>query len=122
MLMTIMPFLDKHEKSTFKRMSVVPVGKGTVVLGKIIPQLIISYIQITVLFLFGFVVFGVRIGNAGAFAIVTFALSMTIARLGTLLASPLRSRNQAGGISTIISITLGALGGTMLPAWISRRG
>ena len=66
----------------------------------------------------GWLVFDLHIGDPSAFMLVSLATALAACGLGVLVASLGRSEAQIDTLSLFLSITLAALGGLMVPAYI----
>ncbi|MHA0857373.1 ABC transporter permease [Paenibacillus sp. CMAA1364] len=112
-------FIYERNEGTFRRILSAPVNKLNLFLGKMIPNYLIGLMQTVVMFGFGHFVFGMSLGDS-PFGLIFISLSMIWASttLGMLIASLVRTESQVTGLSVLIVLTLGALGGTMVPLFI----
>jgi ABC-2 type transport system permease protein len=75
------------------------------------------------MFLWGRVAFGLPLfSHVPGFAIMTIFTAAAAAALGLVLASLARSRAQLSGFSTILILTMSALGGSMFPRFLMSEG
>lgn len=75
--------------------------------------------QLTVMFLWGRVAFGLPLfSHVPGFVVMTVATAGAAAALGLVLATLARSRAQLSGFSTILILTMSALGGSMFPRFL----
>jgi ABC-2 type transport system permease protein len=80
---------------------------------------LLGVLQITVMFTWGMLVFKLDLlGHLPGFAIMTAATAAAAAGFGLVLATLCRSRQQLSGISTIVILTMSALGGSMFPRFL----
>ena len=71
------------------------------------------------MFLWGTVAFGLPLfSHLGGFAVMTLVTSAAAAALALMLASVAKSRAQLSGFSTILILTMSALGGSMFPRFL----
>jgi ABC-2 type transport system permease protein len=70
------------------------------------------------MFAVGVVFFDLRLGNIPALILVSLALSAAANGLGLLVATIGRTEAQVNGLSVLLAITLSALGGMMVPAFV----
>jgi ABC-2 type transport system permease protein len=70
------------------------------------------------MFAVGVIFFGMKLGNLPALVLVSIALALAANGLGLLVASLGKTEAQVNGLSVFLAITLGALGGMMVPAYI----
>jgi ABC-2 type transport system permease protein len=75
--------------------------------------------QLTVMFLWGRVAFGLPLfEHIPGFVVMTVATAAAAAALGLVLATLARTRAQLSGFSTILILTMSALGGSMFPRFL----
>jgi ABC-2 type transport system permease protein len=75
--------------------------------------------QLCVMFLWGRVAFGLPLfSHLPGFIVMTAATAAAAAALALVLASIARSRAQLSGFSTILILTMSALGGSMFPRFL----
>jgi ABC-2 type transport system permease protein len=75
--------------------------------------------QITVMFLWGWAVFQLDLfGHLPGFAIMTALTASAAAGFGLVLATLCRTRQQLGGMATLIILIMSALGGSMFPRFL----
>jgi ABC-2 type transport system permease protein len=101
---------------TFRRLHSMPVSRVTVFTGKMLAAFGVGVVQMTLLFAFGFVVFGLRLGDQPLGLIpVTLGVVAAATGLGVLVAGFARTDQQATAFGTLIVLTMAALGGSMVP-------
>ncbi len=87
--------------------------------GKWVFLALIGAARLTVMFLWGRVAFGLPLfSHLPGFFIMTGVTAAAAAALGLLLASVARTRAQLSGFSTILILTMSALGGSMFPRFL----
>ena len=111
-------FLQEKNDGTFQRILTAPLSKTALVIGKLLPYYLVNLIQIALMFSVGVVFFGLRLGNLPALILVSLALSAAANGLGLLVAALGRTEAQVNGLSVLLAITLSALGGMMVPAFV----
>ncbi|MBI3742286.1 MAG: ABC transporter permease [Chloroflexi bacterium] len=111
--------LTEKRAGTFRRLMVAPISKPAILAGKLIPNFLMGVIQLTVMFTIGHFVFGMKLGNdLFALALISAAVALAATGLGILVAAVARSEEQIGGLTTLVILTLCALGGTMVPLFV----
>ena len=76
-------------------------------------------LQLTVMFAWGSLVFGLPLfSHLPGFFVMTIVTAGAAAALGLVLATLARSREQLSGFSTILVLTMSALGGSMFPRFL----
>jgi len=111
--------LDEVEAGTLERVLSTRAGMGGVLLGKWIFLTLMGSLQLLVMFLWGFAVFGLPLfDHLGGFAVMTLCTAAAGASLGLVLATIARTRAQLSAFSTILILTMSALGGSMFPRFL----
>lgn len=111
--------LEEEESGTLGRLIGSRAGMGGVLLGKWIYLWLMGAMQLTVMFIWGAVVFHLPLmSHIPGFITMTFVTAGAAAAFGMVLATACRTRQQLGGISTIVILTMSALGGSMFPRFL----
>ena len=115
--------LDEAETGTLERLLSTNIGMTGVLVGKWILLALIGCLQLTVMFLWGRVAFGLPLfSHLPGFTVMTLFTAAAAAALGLVLASLAKSRAQLSGFSTILILTMSALGGSMFPRFLMSEG
>lgn len=115
--------LDEAETGTLERLLSTNIGMAGVLTGKWLLLALIGCLQLTVMFLWGRLVFGLPLfSHLPGFAVMTIVTAGAAAALGLVLATLARSRAQLSGFSTILILTMSALGGSMFPRFLMSEG
>ena len=108
--------LDEVDSGTLERVLSTRVGMTGLLAGKWTWLTLLGMLQITVMFVYGMLVFRLDLlHHLPGFAVMTFFTAATSAAFGLFLASMCRTRAQLGGISLLIILVMSALGGSMFP-------
>ena len=111
--------LSEKETGTFRRLLAAPLSNAALLLGKLLPYYLVNIVQVTLMFAIGVLAFGMSLGNSfAALAAVTLATAAAATGLGLLVASLGKTERQISGISTLLSLTLAAIGGVMVPVFV----
>ena len=111
--------LDEAESGTLERLLSTNLGMTGLLLGKWLFLSMIGFAQLTVMFLWGRVAFGLPLfSHIPGFVVMTTVTAAAAAALGLVLASLARTRAQLSGFSTILILTMSALGGSMFPRFL----
>ncbi len=111
--------LDERENSTLDRLLCSRLTMDQLLMGKWVYLTAIGSIQMTLMFLWGSVVFGIELSrHVEGFAAMTLVTSGAASSFALLLASLCKSRMQLGWISTIVILSMSALGGSMVPRYL----
>lgn len=110
--------LSEKQDGTFRRLLVAPLPRAALLLGKLVPFYIINLIQVTSMFAVGKLVFDMNLGQDPlALAVITLATAAAATGMGLLVATMGKTPEQIGGLSTMLALTLAALGGVMIPSF-----
>ena len=111
--------LDEKENGTLKRLLYSPIKPGTILFGKMLTAYVISIIQLTVMFIYTWLVFGLDITvNIPAIIMMIVSIAFAVSGIGIFLASISKSRAQSQGFGTLVILTMSAIGGSMIPIFI----
>jgi linearmycin/streptolysin S transport system permease protein len=111
--------LEEAESGTLERLLSTNIGMTGVLVGKWLFLSLIGFAQLTVMFLWGRVAFGLPLfSHIPGFVVMTVVTAAAAAALGLVLASLARTRAQLSGFSTILILTMSALGGSMFPRFL----
>ena len=88
-------------------------------MGKWLFLALMGSLQLSVMFLWGWLVFDLPLfAHLPGFLVMTAVTASAAAALGLVLATVARSRAQLSGFSTILILTMSALGGSMFPRFL----
>ena len=111
--------LDEAETGALDRILSARVSMTTLLAGKMTYCTLLACLQLTLMFLWGAAVFHLDLfTHLPGFFVMTVATSFAVASFGMLLASLARTRAQLGAISTLIILTMSAVGGSMFPRFL----
>jgi len=111
--------LDEMDTGTLDRVISTPVGMGGLLTAKWIFISLLGMLQLTVMFLWGRIAFGLDLfHHLPGFAVMTAFTAAAAASFGLLLATLTRTRAQLSGVSTIVILTMSSLGGSMFPRFL----
>jgi ABC-2 type transport system permease protein len=111
--------LDEAETGTLERLLSTNIGMPGLLAGKWLLLALIGGLQLTIMFLWGRVAFGLPLfSHLPGFVVMTAFTAAAAAALGLVLATLARSRAQLQGFSTIVILTMSALGGSMFPRFL----
>ena len=111
--------LDEEESGTLDRLIGSRAGMTGVIVGKWAFLSLMGLMQLTVMFTWGALVFGLPLfSHLPGFFIVTIFTASAAGAFGLVLATLSRSRAQLSGISTIIILAMSAVGGSMFPRFL----
>jgi len=115
--------LEENESGTLDRILTTRVNFTTLMLGKLVYLWMLGFLQLCVMFLWGAAIFKLDLFNhLPGFFMIAIPTTFCTAAFGLLLASFCRTRAQLGAISTLVVLTISALGGSMFPRFMMPEG
>jgi ABC-2 type transport system permease protein len=115
-LITSMAIVRERERGTLEQLIVTPIDKTSLMLGKILPFLLIGYVQITVILILGRLLFHIPIlGSLSLLYLLSFAFIVASLALGLLISTLVRSQVQALQLSFMFLLPNILLSGFMFP-------
>lgn len=115
-LITSVSIVREREKGTLEQLIVTPIGKTSIMIGKLAPFVIVGYVQITVILVLGVLLF--RVPVAGSVPLLyLLALPFIVANLGVglLLSTLVRTQSQAMQLGFLFLLPNILLSGFMFP-------
>jgi ABC-2 type transport system permease protein len=115
-MITSMALVRERERGTLEQLIVTPIDKTSLMLGKILPFVLVGYVQMTVILLLGSVVFDVPIqGSILLLYGITLAFIIGSLGLGLLLSTLARTQTQAMQLGFFFLLPNILLSGFMFP-------
>ncbi|MGP8323900.1 MAG: ABC transporter permease [Methanosarcinaceae archaeon] len=111
--------LKEHEAGTLRRLIVAPISKAEIIGGKITSTFFKGFVQLSILMIFGHVVFGLYLGSDMlALVVLIAAIALSSTGLGLLVAVMVKTKDQADSVSNVLTLTMSAIGGSWWPLFI----
>ncbi len=111
--------LDESDSGALDRILSSRVSMTTLLAGKMTYSALLAFLQLTLMFLWAAAVFHLDLfTHLPGFVVMTAATSFAVASFGMLLASLSHTRAQQGAVSTLIILTMSAIGGSMFPRFL----
>ncbi len=111
--------LNEKQEGMLKKLLCSPMHHNNILFGKIVFANIISIIQLLIMFVYAWLVFGLDImHHLPSLVLMFFAIAFACSSFGVLLASFAKSRQQVQALSTTIIMVMSAIGGSMIPTFI----
>ncbi|MCC9643015.1 ABC transporter permease [Rhodopirellula sp. JC740] len=115
--------LEERENQTLERLLSTQMTMDHLLLGKWFYLTLLGCIQVTVMFVWAQLVFGLDLlGNLDGFVMMTVVTSAAAASFGLFLATLCKTRGQLNGLSVVAVLTMSALGGSMVPRYVMSEG
>lgn len=111
--------LEERDSGLLDRVLAGPGGMGAVITGKFLFLVAQGSVQVTVIFLLAWAVYGVDLpGHLGPYALVTLAAAGAAAGLALAITTACSSRRQAQTLANIVVLIVSAVGGSMVPRFL----
>ncbi len=111
--------IDEVDSGTLERLLGSRVGMNGLLAGKWAFITMMGIVQLSVMFLWGWAVFGLDLwSHIPGFLVMTVFSAAAAASFGLVLATATRTRAQLSGLATILILTMSALGGSMFPRFL----
>ncbi|MFM7515831.1 MAG: ABC transporter permease [Pirellula sp.] len=111
--------LEERENSTLDRLLCSRLSMDQLLLGKWSYLTIVGILQMVLMFSWGSLVFGIDLVNhLEGFIAMTLVTAGASSSFALLLASLCKSRTQLSWVSTIVILSMSALGGSMVPRYL----
>lgn len=122
---TAQSIYDEKKVGSFRRLLAAPIGRMELLVGKIVPNFIVTSLQILVIFLVCVLLLpvlgmdGLKLGNdIVALILVSLLVALCSTSFGVLIAAFARTEAQVSGFSQVILWVMGALGGAFMPRFL----
>jgi ABC-2 type transport system permease protein len=114
-----MTYLDERESGLLDRLAIGPGGVGVLIDGKFMFLCVQGFLQVAVIFLVGWAVFGVELwSNLLPWAGTTLAAALAAAGLALAFVTLCRSKQQAQSLGQMLILVVSAVGGSMVPRYL----
>jgi len=111
--------IEEAESGTLDRVLSTNVSMGRLLLGKVVYLSAVAVMQLTVMFAWGELFFGLELHrHLAGFLIMTVATAVASSCFGLVLAAMARSRMQLVALSNLLILAMSALGGSMVPRYL----
>ncbi|HEV7424875.1 MAG TPA: ABC transporter permease [Thermoanaerobaculia bacterium] len=115
--------LEENESGTLDRILTTRLTLTQLLLGKLAYLWTLGFTQICVMFVWGAIAFRLQLAqHIGGFLIMALTTSLATSAFGLLLAGICRSRAQLAALSTLVVLSLSAIGGSMFPRFLMPAG
>jgi len=117
--------LEEQRSGTLERVLNSNIGMGRLLTSYWLFAAIVGFLQITVMFVWGWAVFGMELWTGRivvGFVVMTAVSAAAASGFGLVLGTACRSEGQLRGISTIVILVMSAIGGSMFPRFLMPEG
>ena len=115
--------IDETDAGTLERVLTTGLGMNGLLLAKWLYSASLACLQITVMFVWGMLVFHLPlVEHLPGFVVMTVCTAVAASAFGLVLATLSRTRQQLAGLANLIVLSLNALGGSMFPRFLMSDG
>ena len=108
--------LDEKQEGMLKKLLCSPIPPNHILFGKLVFANIISIIQLTIMFIYAWLFFGLDImHHLPSLILIIITMAFACSGFGIVLASFAKTRQQVQGFSSIIVLVMSGIGGSMIP-------
>jgi ABC-2 type transport system permease protein len=116
LLITAMAVVRERERGTLEQLIVTPIGKTSLMLGKLLPFVLVGYVQMTNVLLLGWLLFRVPVrGSLPLLYLLTVPFIVAMLGLGLLVSTAARNQAQAIQVGFFLMLPNILLSGFMFP-------
>jgi ABC-2 type transport system permease protein len=105
--------VEEREVGTLPRLLMAPVSRGAILAGKALPFFVLAVIQLMASFTIASAVFDYPLVQPLAMVVVSVCTAAAVAGLGIMIAALARTEGQAGGLTILIILVMGVVGGVV---------
>jgi ABC-type transport system involved in cytochrome c biogenesis permease component len=111
--------LDEKQEGMLKKLLCSPLRSNHILYGKMVYANIISIIQLVIMFVYAWLIFGLDImHHLPSLVLMIFTIAFACSSFGVFLASFSKSRQQVQGLSKLIVLIMSGIGGSMIPIFM----
>jgi ABC-2 type transport system permease protein len=116
LLITGMAIVRERERGTLEQLIVTPLGKTSLMLGKILPFALVGYVQVTVILLLGKLLFDIPLrGSLPLLYLITLGFIIANLGIGLLISTLVKTQVQAMQLGFFMMLPNILLSGFMFP-------
>ncbi|HXP48981.1 MAG TPA: ABC transporter permease [Bacteroidia bacterium] len=111
--------IEEKENGTLKRLLSSPLKTTDILAGKMLSSMTFAICQLFIMLVFSSIAFGiVLLPNLLPVTILVIAIAFACSGFGMFIASIIKTREQAQGVSTLATLIMSAIGGSMVPLFL----
>lgn len=111
--------IEERESGTLDRLLSTRVTMGQLLAGKLFYLASLGFVQITVMFVWGWALFGLELpGHFLGFFLMAVPTALVSSAFGLVLAAISKTRKQLVAMSNLVILSISALGGSMFPRFL----
>lgn len=109
-------FFRDHGWGTWDRLRATPATSVDILVGKVLPMVGVTFVQLSLLFLLGGPLFGLDVtGSWMAIALLSAVLALSLSAFGMLVTAVAKTMNQLNAIGSVGGMAMAMLGGAWVP-------
>jgi ABC-2 type transport system permease protein len=109
-------FFRDHGWGTWDRLRATPASSVDIMIGKVLPTVGVTFVQLALLFLLGGPMFGLTVtGSWLALSLLIGMVALTLSAFGMLVTAIARTMNQLNAIGSVGGMAMAMLGGAWVP-------
>lgn len=109
-------FFRDHGWGTWDRLRAAPIGSVDLIAGKLVPTVVVTIVQLGLLFLLGGPLFDFRVaGSWTAIWLIIVVLSLSLSAFGMAVTAVARTMQQLNAIGSVGGFAMAMLGGAWVP-------
>jgi ABC-2 type transport system permease protein len=109
-------FFRDHGWGTWDRLRATPASSVDIMVGKVLPTVGVTFVQLGLLFLLGGPLFGLTVtGSWAALGLLIAVVALALSAFGMLVTAIARTMNQLNAIGSVGGMAMAMLGGAWVP-------
>ena len=109
-------FFRDHGWGTWDRLRATPASSVDIMVGKVVPNIGVTFVQLSLLFLLGGPLFGLEVrGSWLALVLLSGLLALSLSAFGMLVTAVARTMNQLNAVGSVGGMAMAMLGGAWVP-------
>jgi ABC-2 type transport system permease protein len=109
--------IEERQSGTLRRLLSAPLPRSRILVGKMLPYFLIAVVQMMVVFLASWLLFGIDLGGSLlGLGIIILSSSLAMACLGILISAVAQTEGQANGLAMILVLAMAVISGSMFPS------
>jgi ABC-2 type transport system permease protein len=109
-------FFRDHGWGTWDRLRASPASSIDILIGKVLPSVGVTFVQLTLLFLLGGPLFGLDVrGSWVAVVLLAAVLALSLSAFGMLVTALAHTMNQLNAVGSVGGMAMALLGGAWVP-------
>lgn len=109
-------FFRDHGWGTWDRLRATPASSVDIMVGKVVPTVMVTVVQLLLLFVLGGPLFGLEVtGSWSGLLLLVLVLALSLSAFGMFVTSVTRTMNQLNAVGSVGGMALALLGGAWVP-------